>query len=109
MNLPFHVSSSEPAAPLFRLSDGRFHLTKDGPLAHFMSGWRYFLMEEDLFSFLQNFDIPRISFKPAVIWNRRTNEEFSNYSNLQVEEFFDSRTMNELDLTGFRFYSFDNR
>ena len=106
--LPFHVSCSEPSVSLFLLADGRFQLTKDGPIAPFMSGPGYFLVENDLAHFLEDLNIPDIRFDPAVIWHRSRDLEYLTHTNLLIERYFTPDTISELDLTGEKFYSMND-
>ena len=105
---PFSVDCIEPSVPLFCLADGRFQLTKDGPIARFMYGRGYFLVEEVLAEFLLELDVPRITIQPAVIWHRGIDKEFSTHSRLMVDQCFTTSTINELDLTGNQLYSMDD-
>jgi hypothetical protein len=104
MSQPFHVSCSELSVPLFRLKDGRFQLTKDGPIAPFMDGFGYFLIQPDLAQFIEELDIEGIQFEPAIVWHRGKDLEFGPYLNLLVGQFFNSQMMDELDLSGYKMY-----
>jgi hypothetical protein len=104
MTLPFHVSCSEPAVPIFRLADGRYQLTKDGAIAPFMDGPGYLLLENQLAEFLRDLDIPGTAFEPATIWHRRVDREYRTHTNMTVARYFVRGDIGELDLSGLRFY-----
>jgi hypothetical protein len=106
---PYLVNCLEPSVPLFRLADGRYQLTKDGPIAPFMDGPGYFLVERHLADFLEELDISGLRNVRAVIWHRRIDKEYATHSNLIVDRFFTSSTIDELDLTGNQVYSMDDR
>jgi len=108
MSRAFHVSCSEPSVPLFRLNDGRFQLTKDGPIAPFMNGFGYVLIQPDLAHFIAELDIDGIRFEPAIVWHRGKDEEFGPYLNLRVGQFFNWQKMDALDLSGYKMYSLND-
>lgn len=108
MLLPFHVWCVEPSVPLFRLADGRFQLTKDGPIAPFMSGPGYFVVERNLARFLSDLDISRIRFEPAVIWHRRLDLEYSTHASLLVDQHITPETLGASDLSEERIYSMND-
>ena len=97
-----------PSVPLFRLSDGRYQLTKDGPIAAFMNGPGYFLVEKELADFLDGMDIDGLRFEPAIIWHRRIDREYSTHTRLIVDRFFVSESIGELDLAGNQVYSMND-
>lgn len=108
MLYPYSVECLEPAVPLFRLADGRYQLTKDGPIAPFMYGYGYYLAEPTLTEFFKELDMPGIRFEPAVIWHRRIDKEYSTHSNLLIDRFFTPETITELDLDGNQVYSMND-
>lgn len=108
MSLPFHVSCVKPSVPLFQLADGRFQLTKDGPISPFMDGPGYFLAEHDLARFLVESDTSRIKVEPAIIWHRSLDLEYRTHSNLLVDRYLTPETIGELDLAGENIYSMND-
>jgi hypothetical protein len=108
MSQAFHVSCSKPSVPLFRLKDGRFQLTKDGPIAPFMDGFGYFLIQPDLAQFIEELDVDRIQFEPAIVWHRANDLEYGPYLNLRAARFFKSQMIDELDLAGYKMYSLND-
>jgi len=108
MSHAFHVSCSEPSVPLFRLKDGRFQLTKDGPIAPFMNGFGYVLIQPDLAQFIEELDIDRIQFEPAVVWHRGKDVEYGPYVNLRVGQWFNAQMIDELDLSEYKMYSLND-
>lgn len=108
MLYPYFVECIEPSVPLFRLADGRYQLTKDGPIAPFMDGPGYFLAENKLADFLEQLGISGLGFEPAVIWHRRIDKAYFTHKNLIVDRFFTTETINELDLAGNQVYSMND-
>lgn len=102
------MSCNIDSVPLFQLSDGRFQLIKDGPIAPFMCGRGYCLMEKDLTDFLLKLDIPGIGFESATIWHRSHDIEYEGYFNMLVEHFIDNSSLNELDTSGLKFFSMND-
>jgi len=108
MSHAFHVSCSEPSVPLFRLKNGRFQMTKDGPIAPFMNGFGYILIQPNLAQFVEELDVDRVQFEPAIVWHRGKDQEFGPYLNLRVGQFFNWQMMDELDLSGYKMYSLND-
>ena len=109
MDAPYHVSCDEESVPLYRLGDGRFQLTKDGPIVPLMSGTGYFLIEEPFAAFLEELGIYGIKLEKATIWHRRLNVEHSTHKLLIVNQCFTPETIGELDTSGEKFFSLYNR
>jgi hypothetical protein len=64
------------------------------------------LIQFDLAHFLEELDVPRIRLEPATVWHRRLNREYTEYVTLLVEQFFDSTMLIDLDLSGYKLYSY---
>lgn len=104
----FHVSCCEPAVRLFQLADGRFQLIEDGPLAPFMYGRGYFLVERPLADFLRQLNLERVRLEPAVIWHRRIDREYLSHEHLLVNQYFTLDQINDIDLDGERLLSMND-
>ncbi len=78
MTRAFHVTCVPPAVGLYELSDGRFQLTKEGPVSPFMDGWQYLIVEEPLARFLEELGVARLRYASVEIFNRATGEQFHN-------------------------------
>jgi hypothetical protein len=102
MGLPFFMSCNLPSVGLYHLDDGRFQLIKDGPIAPFMYGPDYFLITRELANLLEELDIPRVHFEPAVIWDRGINQEHRTHVRLVVSQWFSVDQIKDLDLDGYR-------
>lgn len=102
MALPFHVFCSESAIGLYELADGRFQLIEAGPIAPLMVGPGYVLVENRLADYLREFQLERVKFVPAIIWHRRTGQEFRTHERLVVGQQFLPDQINDLNLDGCR-------
>ena len=102
MLLPFHIFSSVPAVGLYQLQDGRFQLIKDGPVAPFMAGPGYLLVETALAEFFQSLGLERVKYEPAVVWNRVTDVESHDYVSMAVGQWFSQDQVWDLNLEGDR-------
>lgn len=100
MPLPFYIKCKLPAVRLYELADGRFQLIEQGPLAPFMAGYRYLLVEQPLAAFLSQLGLERVRHEPAVLFNRGTGEEHRTYVRLHVGQFFDERQTHGISLEG---------
>ncbi len=109
MSLPFHVTCSEPAVGLFQLDDGRFQLIQPGPIVPLMVGRGYVLIELALVGYLRELNVPRLTFEPAVIWQRGINQEYRTHARVLIEQFFASDQINDLDLDGDRLLTLDDQ
>src|SRR5262245_4327573 len=108
MGVPYYVGCKESSVPMYRLTDGRFQLTKEGPISPFMNGYGYFLLEEPFANFLEQLDICGIRFQRATIWHRRLNIEYTTHKLLTVDRYFTLETVNELDTTGERLFALND-
>jgi len=102
--LPFHLGCTDFSSLLFELSDGRFQFISDSVVAPLMTGHQYVLVENNLAKFLEELELDQVSFRPAVIWNRRLDEELHTHKRLVAGKTFFSDQISELDLTGKQLY-----
>ncbi|MFZ6725512.1 hypothetical protein ACO0K2_08470 [Undibacterium sp. MH2W] len=100
MQLPFLVESSIPAVRLYELNDGRFQLLEGSSVGPFLSGPGYLLVEEKLASFLKSVGIDRVTYVPAVLFERLTGEEFRTHVRIRVGQYFKPEQIKDLDLNG---------
>jgi hypothetical protein len=107
--LPFYIYCDEPADSLYQLQDGRFQLIAGGPIAPFMVGSDYVLIEEALANFLLVRGLDDIRFAPAIIYRRSTGEEYRTHEQITVRQRFDQRTIRDLALDGDRLLLMNNR
>lgn len=105
---PFHLEINNET-DLYQLNDGRFQLAREGKIDSIMIGFKYILLDNEIAAKLQNINIERVSFQPAVIWNRKTDTEYTNYQLMTVHRHFDSSNLNDIDLDGKQFLILDNR
>ncbi|MFN3014559.1 hypothetical protein ACK1CN_01345 [Vibrio coralliilyticus] len=94
---------------LNQLNDGRFQMIKQGRLDPVMVGYKYVLVKNTIAEILKKLDIQGVTFKPATIWNRKEDIEDHSYTQLEVNQHFDSANTNDLDLSGLQFLVMDNR
>lgn len=106
--IPYHVETSSPI-DLYQLGDGRFQVTKRGNAGDFISGFKYLLVRSKIADVLKTMDIDRVSFKPAVIWDRKTDEEDHSFTQMVVNHHFDSENLNDINTEGSQFLILDNR
>lgn len=100
MAQPFHVSCSQHGVGLYELADGRFQFIEDGPIAPLMFGPSYMLIERTFADYLKSLQLDRLIFEPAVIWHRRTDEEYRTYERILVGQWFSPDQINDLNLDG---------
>ena len=109
MPLPFLITCTLPSVGLYQLSDGRFQLIEQGPLAPFMYGYRYLLVEKALAEFLEHAQVERVGCKPAVLFNRATGEEHHTHVQLHVGHFFTENQLLDLALEGPRLLTMNDQ
>ena len=102
MPLPFLVTCSVPAVKLYELTDGRFQLIEQGPIAPLMIGYRYVLVEEGLAKFLQSLPLERIRYENVTLFNRGTAEEVRTHIRIRVGQFFEASQIQDIALSGLR-------
>jgi hypothetical protein len=102
MTLPLHISCNSPAAALYELADGRFQKISGGPVAPFIVGPRYVLVEEPLAKYLQELLIPNIEIVRAVVWDRASNVEIRTHWQVKIGQWFSADQIKDLDLNGER-------
>lgn len=101
MPLPFHVSCRRPSgATFFQLQDGRFQFIRETPLAPFMAGFGYLLVERSFGDHLRGLALERVGILPAVIWNRRTNEHLLTHDSISIGQSFEMDQINDLNTDG---------
>jgi len=109
MSLPFLISCKLPAVRLYELDDGRFQLIEQGPIAPWMSGYRYLLVERKLALFLHELDLERVRQEPVVLFNRATGEEMHTHVRLHVSQFFTENMLPDIPLEGLRLLAFNDQ
>jgi hypothetical protein len=109
MPLPFLVSCSIPAPVLFERSDGRFQIMDQQPPSPFMAGHGFLLVEKALATFLQEIEVERVSFKPAVLFSPVTGEESSTHVRIRVAQFFRSNELLDLEVNGNRLLTLNDQ
>ncbi len=98
----FFLVCSEPAVGLYELSDGRFQLIQQGPIAPLMTGYGYLLVENALAAFLQSFPIEHVRYEPAVLFNRGTGAEYRTHVRIVVSQRFRPGDASDSHLGGMR-------
>ncbi len=105
---PYFVESEDFAVDLYQLKDGRFQPIKQGELGPFMYGDGYLLIENELAEYLELLDLPRVAFKDAVIWDRKTDSEYRTHKEVIIGQHFSFDQINDIDLDGERILMMDN-
>jgi hypothetical protein len=100
MPLPFHVACNLPAARLFELGDGRLQLIDRAPIAPFMAGHQYLVVEKPLAEFLAVQALERVQQEPAILFDRITGDEIRTHVRLRVGQFFHADQISDLPLEG---------
>jgi hypothetical protein len=105
---PYYIEISNEAG-LYKLKDGRFQIIKKGDLSPLMVGYKYILVEHKIAEYFQSLEVERVTFKPAIIWNRRSDIEYSNYQEMVVHHQFESLQIHDIDIDGKQFLLMNNR
>lgn len=106
--LPFHINVENDVG-LFQLKDGRFQPTQKGALSQIMVGFKYVLVENKIAHYFQSLNIERVTFKPAIIWERTIDTEHKNYQQMCINHHFDYSMARDINLEGKQFLLMDNR
>ena len=107
--LPFLVDCEQPMPPLFELADGRFQRVTDEPLAPYMPGYQFLLVEAALAEFLDDLGVERVKFERAILWDPATQSEVTTHVRLRVEQFFDANLLSDLALDGLRLLTMNDQ
>lgn len=108
--LPYRMSCAEWSNNnLYPLSDGRFQLMyKEGVVVPVMVGYRYVLVEKPLAAYLRSLNLPGISFRPTIIWDRKNDVEYHSHEQLFVEERITCSEIGKQDLSGKRMFNLED-
>lgn len=109
MPLPFLMSCEEPSPTLFELGDGRFQIMEQVPVPPFIAGYRYLLVEQRLAIHLQDLQVERVKFEPAVLFNPVSGEEQRTHTRLFVSQFFRSNELSDLSVEGLRLLTLNDQ
>lgn len=99
---PFHMYCDGLSDMLYPLSDGRFQLLYNRPIAPLMAGLDYVLAERPLADFLSARALDSVRFLPATIYCRRTGEEWRTHQQVIVGQRFHIDDRDNLPLDGER-------
>ncbi len=105
---PYYVKINN-RTDLYQLQDGRFQLIKQGPLDSKMVGYKYVLVKNSVADYLHSLGIERVTFKPAIVWNRASDTEDLSYTQVLVNHHFNTEDINDLDIEGSQFLIMDQR
>ncbi len=92
------MSCGESSARLYQLNDGRFQIVESGAITPFMHGFRYALVEAPLAEFIKSLGVERVTFEPAVIFDRGENKEYRSHFTMRVGQFFVPSEIRDLNL-----------
>ncbi len=105
---PYHLGISNNGF-LYELGDGRFQLMNGAEPEQIMTGHGYVLVENKLATTLENLDIERINFYPAILFDRSKMKELSTHSKMVVNHHFDSDQIKDIDIEGKQFLLMSNQ
>lgn len=105
--LPFHMDCDDSRYALYPLSDGRFHLLYDCPIAPLLIGPDYVLAENPLANFLAARALDKVDFLPATIYRGSTGEEYRTHQQIIVGEQFRFKDLHDIALDGERLFLLD--
>lgn len=104
---PFHIEIRNKT-DLYQLNDGRYQLIRDAEVDSIMIGHKYILVRDDVVEKIIDTGVERVSFEPAIIWNRKTDKSYSNYQKMTSHRHFDSSNLNDIDIERKQFLILDN-
>jgi len=93
---------------LYKLDDGRYQPIKRGPIEPIMIGHKYVLVKEDIAEYFRSLDIERVTYEPAIIWDRSTDTEHKDFVRLLINRHFDTGQIDDIDISGKQFLLMDN-
>ncbi len=105
---PYHLDISNNGF-LYELGDGRFQLMNGAEPEQIMIGYGYIFVENELATTLENLDVERIKFFPAILFDRSKMKELSTHSKMVVNHHFDSDQIKDLDIVGKQFLLMSNQ
>jgi RimJ/RimL family protein N-acetyltransferase len=106
---PFQVWCEQPAPVIYGRNDGRIQLMQPIPVPPFIQSPGCFLVERALAEFLKAFDVERVSYWPAVLFDPVSEREIDSHVRLHVGHGFDFGKMDDLPLDGLRMMLMDGR
>lgn len=99
----------ENSVDLYQLNDGRFQIIRKGVLVPVMIGYKYILVEKDIATYFMGLGVDRVSFEPAIVWDRKSDSENTNYVSMRVNHHFDTTEIGDIDCSGTQFLLYDNQ
>lgn len=102
MALPFHVWCELDGARLYERADGRFQQLERGVLAPWYQLHRCLLVERGLAELLRSFDLDRVAFEPAVVFDPVSGQENHTLARVRIGQFFTPDQMRDLSMDGSR-------
>lgn len=99
---PFHLNISNDGF-LYELADGKFQLMSGAVAEEIMIGHGYILIKNEIAKKLENLDIERIKFRPAILFDRGEMKEYKTHSVMVVSHHFDSDQIKDINIDGKQF------
>lgn len=106
--LAFHVSSESNVA-LIQLQNGKFQKTTNGDIEELLTGHGYVLVKNSLAKTISDLEVQGVTFKPATLWDRKTDVDDNSYEQMFIEHTFSSDEVESLPLDGNRFFLMDDK
>lgn len=107
-SLAFYVSSENNAA-LIQLQNGKFQKTTNASLGELLSGHGYVLVKDDLANAIEDLEVQGVTFKPAILWDRKTDVDENGYQQAFIDNTFSSDEIEFLSLDGNKFFLMDDK
>jgi hypothetical protein len=82
---------------------------EQGEVPPFCSGHRYLLVEHRLARYLEELQVERVTFEPAVLLNPITKEERYTHTRVRVGQFFRAEELRDLSLEGRRLLALNDQ
>ena len=104
---PFHLNISNDVN-LVKLDDGRYQPIRRGLIEPVMIGHKYVLVKKEIAEYFKAIDVERVTYEPAIIWERSTDTEHTDYVRLLINHHFETSQIDDIDISGKQFLLMNN-
>jgi hypothetical protein len=73
-----------------------------------MIGHKYVLVKKEIAEYFKAIDVERVTYEPAIIWERSTDTEHTDYVRLLINHHFETSQIDDIDISGKQFLLMDN-
>ena len=103
----YRVNCTIEGDDLYALKDGRFQFLRSSETAPLMGGFNsdgmhHVLAENKLAGFLQSLDLDQVTFQPAVLWNRKADEEVHTHTLISIGRCLEASQIEDIELDGYQ-------